>query len=40
MYVPTNNIAGANTMYAGLAANELVNFYNSNLLDEMFAKNN
>ena len=26
-------------MYTGLEANNLVNFYNSNLLDEMFAKN-
>ena len=26
-------------MYAGLEANNLVNFYNSNLLDEMLAKN-
>ena len=26
-------------MYAGLEANHLVNFYNSNLLDEMLQKN-
>ena len=26
-------------MYAGLEANNLVNFYNSNLLDEVLAKN-
>lgn len=27
-------------MYTGLEANHLVNFYNSNLLDEMLQKNN
>ena len=33
----TQNVAP--TMYAGLKANNLVNFYNSNLLDEMLQKN-
>ena len=42
MYVPgangTNSQMG-NNMYTGLEANHLVNFYNSNLLDDMFNKN-
>ena len=39
MYVPNQAQNVAPTMYAGLKANNLVNFYNSNLLDEMLQKN-
>ena len=34
-----NQGGGAHMYSAGLEANNLVNFYNSNLLDEMLAKN-
>jgi len=36
MFVPQNPV-GSN-LYKGLDANNLVNFYNSNLLDEMLSK--
>ena len=38
MYVPNQAQNVAPTMYAGLEANNLVNFYNSSLLDEMLQK--
>lgn len=43
MYVPANASANPNaigsSLYSGFEANNLVNFYNSNLLDEMLNKN-
>lgn len=43
MYVPANAGGNPNSMgsslYSGFEANNLVNFYNSNLLDEMLNKN-
>jgi len=37
MYVPNN--AMGSSLYSGFEANNLVNFYNSNLLDDMLIKN-
>ena len=37
VYVPQNPMGSS--LYSGLEANNLVNFYNSNLLDEMLNKN-
>ena len=38
VFVPQNPMG--NSLYSGFEANNLVNFYNSNLLDEMLSKNN
>ena len=38
VYVPNAAQVG-NSLYSGIEANNLVNFYNSNLLDEMLQKN-
>ena len=37
VYVPQNPMGSS--LYSGIEANNLVNFYNSNLLDEMLNKN-
>ena len=37
VYVPQNPMGSS--LYSGFEANNLVNFYNSNLLDEMLSKN-
>lgn len=40
MYMPVNNAnVNKSQLYQGIDANNLVNFYNSNLLDEMLQKN-